>query len=188
VAITEQISYCTLSFFIYICHVVHKYISWISLYDMSYYMYILILYMWLMPLWGPAFSINFSITVLFRHLRNGRGQQVLINLSVAMLCSSVLFLVGVDRTESYGGCIAVSAMLHYFILVTFLWMLVEGLLQYLRFVKVLGTYIPKFMFKTMIPAWGKLFIWIPVIGLGIKFRHPCITEFLLSIFPCLRYS
>ncbi|XP_060578573.1 adhesion G-protein coupled receptor G2-like, partial [Ruditapes philippinarum] len=102
--------------------------------------------------------IGLGITILtflmFKHLRNGRGQQVLINLSVAMLCSSVLFLVGVDRTESYGGCIAVSAMLHYFILVTFLWMLVEGLLQYLRFVKVLGTYIPKFMFKTMIPAWG----------------------------------
>ncbi|WAR10310.1 AGRG2-like protein [Mya arenaria] len=46
------------------------------------------------------------------------------------------------------------ALLHYFILVSFMWMLVEGILQYLRFVKVLGTYVPKFMMKTMILAWG----------------------------------
>jgi len=80
---------------------------------------------------------------------------VLVNLSVAMLCSSILFLVGIERVESYGGCIVVSVLLHYFILVSFMWMLVEGVLQYLRFVKVLGTYIPKFMIKSMIPAWGK---------------------------------
>jgi len=79
---------------------------------------------------------------------------VLVNLSVAMLCSSILFLVGIERVESYGGCIVVSVLLHYFILVSFMWMLVEGVLQYLRFVKVLGTYIPKFMIKSMIPAWG----------------------------------
>ncbi|KAH3774762.1 hypothetical protein DPMN_176155 [Dreissena polymorpha] len=33
-------------------------------------------------------------------------------------------------------------------------MLVEGVLQYLRFVKVLGIYILNFMMKSMIPAWG----------------------------------
>ncbi|XP_052814006.1 uncharacterized protein LOC128241063 [Mya arenaria] len=102
--------------------------------------------------------IGLGLTILtfivFKHLRNGRGQQVLINLSVSMLCSAILFLVGVERTESRGGCIAVAALLHYFILVSFMWMLVEGILQYLRFVKVLGTYIPKFMIKSMIPAWG----------------------------------
>ncbi|XP_052814790.1 latrophilin-like protein 1 isoform X2 [Mya arenaria] len=102
--------------------------------------------------------IGLGLTILtfivFKHLRNGRGQQVLINLSVSMLCSAILFLVGVERTESRGGCIAVAALLHYFIIVSFMWMLVEGILQYLRFVKVLGTYIPKFMIKSMIPAWG----------------------------------
>lgn len=102
--------------------------------------------------------IGLGITILtflvFKHLRSGRGQQVLVNLSVAMICSAILFLVGVERTESYGGCIAVAVLLHYFILVTFMWMLVEGVLQYLRFVKVLGTYIPNFMIKSMLPAWG----------------------------------
>ncbi|KAH3774761.1 hypothetical protein DPMN_176154, partial [Dreissena polymorpha] len=102
--------------------------------------------------------IGFGLTILtflmFKHLRNGRGQHALVNLSAAMLCSAILFLVGMDRTSSYGGCIAVAVLLHYFILVSFMWMLVEGVLQYLRFVKVLGTYIPNFMMKSMIPAWG----------------------------------
>ena len=60
-----------------------------------------------------------------------------------------------DKTSDKIGCIVVAALLHYFILVSFMWMLVEGVLQYLRFVKVLGTYIPNFLIKSAIPAWGK---------------------------------
>lgn len=76
-------------------------------------------------------------------------------LSVSMLCSAIIFLVGMDKTSNRAGCIAVAVLLHYFILVSFMWMLVEGVLQYLRFVKVLGTYIPNFLIKSSIPAWGK---------------------------------
>jgi len=32
----------------------------------------------------------------------------------------------------------------------------EGILQYLRFVKVLGTYIPHFILKTAVPTWGEI--------------------------------
>ena len=32
----------------------------------------------------------------------------------------------------------------------------EGILQYLRFVKVLGTYVPHFILKTAVAAWGEL--------------------------------
>ncbi|XP_022326973.2 adhesion G-protein coupled receptor G7-like isoform X2 [Crassostrea virginica] len=92
--------------------------------------------------------------ILIRQLRKGRGQQTLFNLALALLCSMVIFLAGMDRTESYYGCIAVAALMHYFLLVSFMWMLVEGFLQYLRFVRVLGTYVPRFMLKVSIPAWG----------------------------------
>ncbi|KAL3856102.1 hypothetical protein ACJMK2_015297 [Sinanodonta woodiana] len=101
--------------------------------------------------------------LIFRNLRKGRGQKTLVCLCFAMMGSAILFLVGIDRTETYGGCITVSVLLHYFILASFMWMLIEGIVQYLRFVKVLGTYIPKFMIKTSIPAWGTPLI--PVIVL-----------------------
>lgn len=92
--------------------------------------------------------------LLFKQLRKGRGQQTLLNLSLALLCSMVIFLAGMERTDSYYGCITVAALMHYFLLVSFMWMLVEGFLQYLRFVRVLGTYVPRFILKASIPAWG----------------------------------
>ncbi|KAK3577303.1 hypothetical protein CHS0354_008396 [Potamilus streckersoni] len=111
--------------------------------------------------------VGLGLTILsfliFRNLRKSHGQKTLVCLCFAMLGSAILFLVGIDRTETYGGCITVSVLLHYFILASFMWMLIEGILQYLRFVKVLGTYIPKFMIKTSIPAWGAPLI--PVIVL-----------------------
>ncbi|XP_025109863.1 adhesion G-protein coupled receptor G2-like [Pomacea canaliculata] len=45
-------------------------------------------------------------------------------------------------------------MLHYLILSSFMWMLMEGILQYLLFVKVLGIIFHKYLLKTAIPAWG----------------------------------
>ena len=90
-----------------------------------------------------------------RKLRQGRAQQTLFNMSVALLCSEVVVLVGLKQTTSYGLCLAVAVLLHYFILVSFLWMLIEAVLQYLTFVKVLGTYISKYTLKTVLPAWGE---------------------------------
>ncbi|ESO88055.1 hypothetical protein LOTGIDRAFT_126903 [Lottia gigantea] len=70
-----------------------------------------------------------------------------------MLCSWIVFLAGINQTDDYGGCIAVAVLLHYFILASFMWMLMEGILQYLLFVRVLGTYFENYMWKTAISAW-----------------------------------
>ncbi|XP_033728060.1 uncharacterized protein LOC117317366 isoform X2 [Pecten maximus] len=101
-------------------------------------------------------GLSFTILcfIIFKPLRKTRGQKVLFQLAIAMLCSWVVFLAGIEQTSSYNGCIAVAILLHYLILVTFMWLLIEGFLQYLRFVKVLGTYIPRFMLKASIFAWG----------------------------------
>ncbi|XP_070192111.1 uncharacterized protein [Littorina saxatilis] len=92
--------------------------------------------------------------IFFKKLRKGRAQQTLFNMAVALLCSEVLLLVGLNQTANYGVCLAVAVLLHYFILVSFVWMLIEAVLQYLTFVKVLGTYISKYTLKTVLPAWG----------------------------------
>ena len=105
-----------------------------------------------------------------RKLRQGRAQQTLFNMSVALLCSEVVVLVGLKQTTNYGVCLAVAVLLHYFILVSFLWMLIEAVLQYLTFVKVLGTYISKYTLKTVLPAWGEF-----VNAWTISGRQPCIT-------------
>ncbi|XP_063437477.1 adhesion G protein-coupled receptor B1-like [Mytilus trossulus] len=99
-------------------------------------------------------SLTIVLFIVFKHLRKGRVQQTLFNLALSLLSFLIIFIVGIGQTQDLKGCIAVAVLLHYFILVAFMWMLMEGILQYLRFVKVLGTYIPNFILKTAVPAWG----------------------------------
>jgi hypothetical protein len=77
-------------------------------------------------------------------------------MALAMLAAWVIFLAGFTRTESKVGCVAVAALLHYFILASFMWMLVDGVLKYLLIVKVFrGEHFSRFVIKTAIPAWGE---------------------------------
>ncbi|KAK3800511.1 hypothetical protein RRG08_043829 [Elysia crispata] len=92
--------------------------------------------------------------VAFKKLRQGRAQQTLFNMSIALLCFQLVFLFGVKQTAVWPVCLVVAVLLHYLILVSFAWMLIEAVLQYLTFVKVLGTYISRYTLKTVLPAWG----------------------------------
>ncbi|XP_025107288.1 adhesion G-protein coupled receptor G6-like [Pomacea canaliculata] len=96
--------------------------------------------------------------IIFKKLRKGRAQQTLFNLSLALLCSQAILLIGLKQTTHYGVCLVVAVLLHYFIMASFMWMMVEAVLQYLIFVKILGTYISRYTLKTMVSAWG-----VPVI-------------------------
>ncbi|CAL1531612.1 unnamed protein product [Lymnaea stagnalis] len=100
--------------------------------------------------------------LLITRLRRGQHQQTLFQLCLALLMSWIVFLSGVTQTSSHAGCIVVAVLLHYLILSSFMWMLMEALLQYLLFVKVMNTYVTHYMLKTSIPAWG-----LPVIPVVI---------------------
>lgn len=68
----------------------------------------------------------------------------------------------------------VAVLLHYFLLASFGWMLVETVIQYLNFVKVLSTYIPGFMRKSMICAWGfplSVVIVVLIVDYGVYGEH-----------------
>lgn len=91
---------------------------------------------------------------LFKKWRRRLTNKILLNLSISVFFSMVIFLLGISQTQSLLLCRGVAVALHYFILASFGWMLVEGVHQYLKFVKVIGTYIPKFLWKASICAWG----------------------------------
>ena len=99
--------------------------------------------------------MNFDL----RKLRKARSTKTLAHLAVALLCVNVVFLSGIDKTPDKTGnligCMVVAALLHYFVLAAFMWMLVQAVVQYLKFVKVLGTHINHFMWKASAAAWGK---------------------------------
>ena len=89
-----------------------------------------------------------------RKLHQSRPQQTLFNIALSMLFSWVTFLAGFERVDSEVGCLVVAALLHYLILASFLWMLVEGVLQFLLLVKVKKRAMSRYMIKTALPAWG----------------------------------
>nr|XP_047142320.1 adhesion G-protein coupled receptor G2-like [Hydra vulgaris]XP_047142322.1 adhesion G-protein coupled receptor G2-like [Hydra vulgaris] len=74
----------------------------------------------------------------FPSLRQKLAPKVLIILCANLLCTLVLFLALVSKTEPRGLCQTVASLLQFFILSTFFWMAVEGFMLYKMFVKVFG--------------------------------------------------
>ncbi|XP_037515822.2 adhesion G-protein coupled receptor G6 [Rhipicephalus sanguineus] len=95
--------------------------------------------------------------ILFRKWRKGTGHQILFNLCLALVGALVSFVAMAKvpkHSASLVSCTCVGAALHYFLLVSFAWTFVEALLQYLRFVRVLGAYVPNLVLKAAFGAWG----------------------------------
>ncbi|XP_052215789.1 adhesion G protein-coupled receptor L3-like isoform X2 [Dreissena polymorpha] len=74
---------------------------------------------------GLTLTISFHI-VLWKYVSK-RRVAVLLNLSVALIISYVMFIGGIDRTESKIVCTTLASLLHYIYLVVFSLMLVEGI-------------------------------------------------------------
>ncbi|XP_058497391.1 adhesion G protein-coupled receptor E1 [Solea solea] len=68
----------------------------------------------------------------FKFCRSIQGTRTTIHLHlcVCLLLADIIFLAGISRTEPVGGCRFVAAMLHYFFLGVFAWMLLEGVQLY----------------------------------------------------------
>ncbi|KAM7427385.1 hypothetical protein ABFA07_021473 [Porites harrisoni] len=78
--------------------------------------------------------------------------QIRFNLVVAIAIAQITFLAGIDATEVMELCVFVAAVIHYFYLVGFAWMLFEGVYMYLMVVKVFNTVIRWRLFYGV--AWG----------------------------------
>ncbi|XP_045123352.1 uncharacterized protein LOC123511481 isoform X2 [Portunus trituberculatus] len=104
--------------------------------------------------------------LLFKKWQRRLSNQILVNLASAIMISLIVFLTGIQQTLSLTMCRAAAVTLHYFILASFGWMLVEAVHQYLRLVKVLGVYIPRFMRKASMCAWG-----IPLVPIVIVLAY-----------------
>lgn len=93
----------------------------------------------------------------FRKLRRDYPSKILMNLSTALLFLNLIFLLDgwVTSFHVNGLCIAVAALLHFFLLATFTWMGLEAIHMYIALVKVFNTYIRRYILKFCIIGWGK---------------------------------
>ncbi|XP_076443347.1 adhesion G protein-coupled receptor L3-like isoform X2 [Babylonia areolata] len=102
-----------------------------------------------------ALTVTLLAILLVRKLRQSLLQQTLFNVVLAMLLSWVTFLAGIQRVESHVTCVAVAMLLHYSILVTFMWTLVQSYLYYVILAK--GRARPEaryYLLKAAVLAWG----------------------------------
>ncbi|XP_028911629.1 adhesion G-protein coupled receptor G6 isoform X1 [Ornithorhynchus anatinus] len=110
---------------------------------------------------GCGISAIFSAATLltyiaFEKLRRDYPSKILMNLSTALLFLNLVFLLDgwITSFNIEGLCIAVAALLHFFLLATFTWMGLEAVHMYIALVKVFNTYIRRYILKFCIIGWG----------------------------------
>eukprot|EP00795_Rhopilema_esculentum_P016193 gene16191-7563_t len=79
--------------------------------------------------------LAFSIFVNCKSLTSVRN-TIHKNLCVALSFAYVVFVVGISRTENKIVCTVFATLLYYFLLVAFLWMLMEGIQLYILLVQI----------------------------------------------------
>ncbi len=94
-----------------------------------------------------------------KELRNSKNAPLLINLCFSLLGIYVMFIISSLVVSETPVCATSGAVLHYFMLVTFLLMAAEAFDLFLHLVIVIG--IPSFLneryaLKAAILSWGKL--------------------------------
>ena len=96
-------------------------------------------------------------------LRNNVHIQLCINLGIAQ----IIFVSGVDKVQASGAsgvpphCQAVAVLLHYFFLVSFMWMLMEGVVLYVALVRVFVKRTKLYLLGFTLTSYG-----VPLLYLG----------------------
>ena len=114
-----------------------------------------------------SLALVLATFVLFPKWRKTLGNKILFNLSAALFLLLASFLSAAQLTHDPRRCKMNAVATHYFLLVSFAWMFVEAVYQYLVYVRVFGarSYITRFMWKAVPLTWGLSFI--PVLSLVI---------------------
>ncbi|XP_014849148.1 PREDICTED: adhesion G-protein coupled receptor G2-like [Poecilia mexicana] len=106
-------------------------------------------------------AIFLSVTLLtylaFGKLRKDIPSKILIQLCLALLLLNLVFLVDAWLAlypKAVGLCISTAWFLHYFLLVSFTWMGLEGVHMYYALVKVFNDNISHYMLKFSLVGWG----------------------------------
>ena len=93
----------------------------------------------------------------YRKLRQRDASKFHIQLCIALLCMLIVFVVGIDKTKLYGGCLTVSVLIHYFALVSVMWMGAEAVLMFRKLVIVFGQTTTRFIVAVSLVCWCKCY-------------------------------
>lgn len=101
------------------------------------------------------FDICFIFSLLnARKLRQSRPNKILLCLSSSLVMTMIIFLGGGLSARFPVACQIVAVLLHYFVLSSFCWMLVEAFNIYQSFIVVFQKGTSRFMLKANLFSWG----------------------------------
>ena len=100
-------------------------------------------------------NIIMNIIAAFRKLRKKDISKFHVQFAAATTFMLVVFLAGFDQTESVEGCVTVGVLLHYFILVSWMWMAAEAVLMFKKLVIIFTIIRMKYIIIVSVICWGK---------------------------------
>ncbi|XP_062923624.1 adhesion G-protein coupled receptor G2-like [Mobula hypostoma] len=110
---------------------------------------------------GCAISAVFSAITVFLYcvMRKNKGDhttQIHINLCIACFLLNMNFLTNewISKLMVDGLCKTIAVFLHYSLLCTITWMVIEGLHLYLMLIKVFNIYVKRYIQKLALMGWG----------------------------------
>ena len=101
-----------------------------------------------------------------------------INLCISLGIAQIIFVVAVDLVSGSDDddvpahCQAVAVLLHYFFLVTFMWMLMEGVVLYVALVKVFVKRTKLYMLGFAVTSYGVPLLYLGALTLPLGFARP----------------
>ena len=94
------------------------------------------------------------------------------NLCINLAIAQILFVAGVDKTSENSvpiHCHVIAVLLHYFFLVSFMWMLMEGVFLYFALIKVFITNTKQYVGIFTTVSYGLPLLYMGLISLPLGF-------------------
>ena len=115
--------------------------------------------------------------ISFRPLHSMRS-YIHVNLCINLAITQIIFVAGVGKTSINSvpiHCQVIAVLLHYFFLVSFMWMLMEGVFLYFALVKVFITDAKRYIVIFTTVSYGVPLLYMGLvtlpIGFALKTKH-----------------
>ena len=100
-------------------------------------------------------TANRLASQIYRKLRKKDASKFHIQLCISLCCMLVVFVSGINRISIVPLCVSVGALIHYFTLVSWMWMAAEAVLMFQKIVIVFTNITWRYILIVSIVCWGK---------------------------------
>ena len=122
-------------------------------------------------------SIPYNIISLPHNIRSLHNMRnyIHINLCINLGIAQLIFVAGIDQSASDHvpiHCQVIAVLLHYFFQVSFMWMLMEGVVLYVILIKVFVLNTKRYVLAFTIASYGIPLLYLGLLTLPLGFALP----------------